>query len=81
MSKKTIIEAIVEVLKKESKGLTSKEIYQKIVKLNLYQFKSSSAGNIVRNQLRRHCNNIKLMNSSKRARFIQTENGHFTLIP
>ena len=34
----TIIEAIKEVLKFEPKGLSSVEIYQRIIDQNLYQF-------------------------------------------
>ncbi len=79
MSKRTINEAIVEVLKKESKGLTSKEIYEKIVKLNLYQFKSTGAMGIIRNQLRRHCENVYLGASSKIKIYLVTDDQKFRL--
>jgi len=81
MTNRTITQAIVEVLKKENTSLSASEILTKIKGSNLYQFKSMNAGNIVRSQLRRHCKNIKLLNSSKHPLFIQTENGQFTLAP
>ena len=51
----TIIEAIKEILKSEPKGLTSSEIYQKIVDRNLYSFGAKNPAGVVNGEIRRHC--------------------------
>ena len=51
----TIIEAIKEVLKTEPNGLTSPEIYQKIIDHNLYQFGAKNPIGVVNGEIRRHC--------------------------
>ena len=43
----TIIEAIKEVLKSEPKGLSSAEIYQRIIDQNLYQFGAKNPAGVV----------------------------------
>ena len=57
---KTVTEAIIEVLKRENKSLGIKDIHEKIIQSNLYAFKTSNSEHVVRNQLRRHCENIEL---------------------
>lgn len=51
----TIIEAIKEVLQDELDGLSSAEIYQKIVEQNLYQFGAKNPVSVVNGEIRRHC--------------------------
>lgn len=51
----TIIEAIKEVLKSEPKGLSSAEIYQRIIDQNLYQFGAKNPAGVVNGEIRRHC--------------------------
>lgn len=51
----TIIEAIKEVLKSEPKGLSSVEIYQRIIDQNLYQFGAKNPVGVVNGEIRRHC--------------------------
>ena len=51
----TIIEAIKDVLKNEPKGLSSAEIYQKIIENNLYQFGAKNPVGVVNGEIRRHC--------------------------
>ena len=51
----TIIEAIKEVLKSEPKGLSSAEIYQRIIDQNLYQFGAKNPVGVVNGEIRRHC--------------------------
>jgi mrr restriction system protein len=51
----TIIEAIKEVLKYEPNGLSSSEIYQKIIDRNLYQFGAKNPVGVVNGEIRRHC--------------------------
>ena len=51
----TIIEAIKEVLKSEPNGLSSSEIYHKIIDRNLYQFGAKNPVGVVNGEIRRHC--------------------------
>ena len=51
----TIVEAIKEVLHQAPDGLTSKEIYDQIVKHNLYSFGAKNPIGVVNSQIRRRC--------------------------
>lgn len=51
----TIVEAIKEVLQNEAEGLTSKEIYDRIIQKNLYTFGAKDPVGIVNSQIRRRC--------------------------
>lgn len=51
----TIIEAIKEVLKNEPNGLSSSDIYQRIIDNNLYQFGAKNPVGVVNGEIRRHC--------------------------
>ena len=50
----TIAEAIKFIMKRERRPLTSAEIYQKIVELNLYSFGAKNPKAIVNGTIRRH---------------------------
>lgn len=77
---KTINDAIIEVLKKADKPLTSKEILEKILKDKLYHFKAASPENIVRNQLRRHSENLeRLAVAAKVKHFVLLDDGRYKL--
>lgn len=77
---KTINEAIIEVLKGEGLPLSAKDIFAKIKEKRLYHFKAQSPENIVRNQLRRHSENITgLTATSKTKHFICTDDGRYSL--
>lgn len=65
MSRITINEAIITVLKSEKKSLTSREIYDKIIERKLYFFKSATPLHIVSTQLRRHCIGIDFKSAHK----------------
>lgn len=58
MKRRTIRKAVIEALKRSGKPLTSKEIYEFIVKHDLYRFNAESPRNIVNIQIRRHCEGI-----------------------
>lgn len=60
-----IKDAIFEVLKKENKPLSVKEIYLQIVENQLYNFKSDNPEHIVRTLLRRQSENINFPSSRK----------------
>ena len=51
----TIPEAIIEVMKSENRGLTYREITDKILERGLYHFKSADPKNMVNNAIRRRC--------------------------
>ena len=51
----TIVEAIKTVLYQVPDGLTSKEIYDEIVKQNLYSFGAKNPLGVVNSQIRRRC--------------------------
>lgn len=72
-----IKDAIFEVLKKENKPLTVKEIYLQIVENQLYNFKSDNPEHIVRTLLRRQSENINFPSSRKIKYFIFLEDGTF----
>ncbi len=51
----TIVEAIKEVLKDEPEGLSSADIYQRIIDKNLYKFGAKNPVGVVNGEIRRHC--------------------------
>lgn len=51
----TIIEAIKKVLQTEPNGLTSYDIYEKIIEQGLYQFGAKNPVGVVNGEIRRHC--------------------------
>lgn len=51
----TIVEAIIYVLKQSNKGMTSVEIYNEIVKENLYVFGAKKPAAVVNGEIRRRC--------------------------
>lgn len=79
MEKNTIGAAIVKVLKASGKPLNPKDIYEAIKKANLYQFEAKQPEGIVRNQLRRHSENVKLPASSSVKYFVSLDDGTYWL--
>jgi hypothetical protein len=60
--------------------LTSREIYEAIVRDELYSFQSKDPLNIVRNQLRRHSVNVEGKATSQTKYFRLTDAGRFELL-
>jgi hypothetical protein len=80
MDKRTINDAIKIVLQKEGKPMGAKEIYLKIKEQGIYSFKAANPENIVRNQLRRHSENISgLQAASQVKHFVYTSEGKYRL--
>ncbi|KGM98312.1 restriction endonuclease [Clostridium novyi A str. 4552] len=72
-----IIEAIKEILSKEETGLTSREIYQKIVDKNLYSFGAKDPKAIVNGIIRKHCLGIDFPTASPVKHFrVVKQTGH-----
>ncbi|MET3036079.1 restriction endonuclease [Chryseobacterium sp. NRRL B-14859] len=72
-----IKDAIFEVLEKENKPLSVKEIYLQIIENQLYNFKSDNPEHIVRTLLRRQSENINFPSSRKVKYFTFLEDGTF----
>lgn len=64
MKKRTICDAIKEVLKDEEQGLTYKEIYRRIEERKLYEFGAKSPQGVVHWEIRRHCTDLFFPNAS-----------------
>lgn len=60
MQKKTIAACIIEVLKDNPSGMTVSEIYDEIIKRNLYAFGAKDPKSVVSRELRRHCINVTI---------------------
>lgn len=54
-AKSTIIHAIREVMLSDGKPMKVQQVYEAIVRGNLYRFKASQPVHVVRSQIRRHC--------------------------
>lgn len=80
MEKKTINDAIKIILRQEGKALTAKEIYLKIKERGIYTFKAANPENIVRNQLRRHSENVSGLQAASHVKhFVFTAEGKYRL--
>ena len=73
----TIVDAITKVLSESDGGLTSLEIYNKIIEEDLYRFNAASPQAIVSGTLRRHCFGLDFPTASptKYFRIIQESRG------
>lgn len=76
MKKRTICDAIKEILKDEENGLTYREIYCRIEERKLYEFGAKSPQAVVHNVIRRHCANLEFPTASpvKLFKVVRTEN-------
>jgi hypothetical protein len=79
MKRITIKDAIIKVLETEKHPLKPSDIYQKIVELNLYTFKTQSPISIIASELRKNCVGIDLKKSRPERLFEAKENGKFIL--
>jgi len=59
LKKRTIREAAIEALKRKGKPLSAKEIYDYIIEKDLYRFNAEHPDNIVRTEIRRHCEGVE----------------------
>ena len=76
MKKRTICDAIKEILKDEERGLTYQEIYRRIEERKLYEFGAKSPQAVVHGEIRRHCANLEFPSASpvKFFKIVRTEN-------
>lgn len=64
MKKRTICDAIKEVLKDEKEGLTYLEIHSRIEDRKLYEFDAKSPQAVVHGEIRRHCEDLEFPSAS-----------------
>ncbi len=80
MTNKTIHQVISEVLSKTGKPMAAKDIYDAIIREGLYNFRAKDPANIVRSQLRKHCENVKSAKGPEINYFRMTSDGLFELL-
>jgi len=77
----TIIEAVTQVLSKTNKSLSAKQIYNKIIENNLYQFSTNNPIHIVNTQIRRHCVGVELAYTKNMKKIFNIDKkGNFSLL-
>jgi restriction system protein len=79
MQKKTIRDAIIEVMKMKGKPLTSKETYEAIIEAKVYKFNSASPESLVAREIRTHCEGLDLKTSKKEKYFKEPSSGRYFL--
>ena len=79
MKQNTIEEAIVQVLKRTSNGLTPKEIYDKIIEQKLYSFHTEEAVGVVDHTIRKSCVGVNIEVSKEEKLFKQASEGKYKL--
>lgn len=79
VTKRTIVQAISEVMQAEAKPMAVSEIYDAIISSKLYSFKADEPVQVVRAQIRRHCLGVNFPTSSK-AKYFGIQNGKYYLL-
>ena len=77
MKKMTICEASLKALKLVGKPLNINEIYDLIIENNFYQFKSKSPLSVLKAEIRKHTEGIKLKVKDLFNHFKLMDNGKF----
>ena len=76
----TITDAARQVLKQVGRPQTPAEIHAAIVEQSLFSFGAQSPVNVVRRQLRRHCEGVEAPDSSDKKYFRIKEGDRYELI-
>ena len=79
MKKRTINDAIIEVLRIEKRPMSTKDLFSRIIELDLYQFKAANPYHVVLTQLRRHCKGLDFPTAQKEKYYILTQEGLYFL--
>jgi restriction system protein len=77
---KPIHQVAVDVIRLQGRPMTIQEIYEYIVQKQLYSFKAKSPLQVLRAQIRRHCQGFELPNSPARKYFKLTEDGGYDIL-
>ena len=80
MTRKTIASTIAQVLTEADSPLTVQQIYDRIRKGNLYEFRAADPFGVVRNQLYKHTEGNTHTCTTKRKLFRRSSDGRFRLI-
>jgi restriction system protein len=80
-NKRTIVDAIKEVMKAKGKPMTVTEVYDAIIDADLYNFNADNPVHIVRSQIRRHCKGLDYPSASPTKRFMMLKDGTYYLLP
>jgi restriction system protein len=76
----TILEASTKVLMKAGRSLTAQEIYEFIIKENLFTFRAKNPVSVLQSQLRQNCINFHGKTASKNPKLKQDSDKKFSLI-
>lgn len=79
MKKQTICTAAIETLRTNGKAMRASEIYDFIIKNNLYQFKAKEPLNILKSELRKHSEGITLTGKSGTKHFQIQKDGSYVI--
>lgn len=79
MKRRTIKEAVIETFKRLQVPLSVREVYNFITANDLYRFNAENPENIVRTEIRRHCEGVEFPTAKPNKLFQQTSNGTYWL--
>lgn len=77
----TIVEAIKQVMRQHGRPMSVAEVYSGIVDQELYTFNADQPLQIVRNQIRRHCQGIDVPSANPTKHFVLHSDGTYTALP
>jgi restriction system protein len=80
MNKRTIIEAVIQVLEEEGRPLSAKVIYNKIMERDYYRFRAENPSNIVLTLIRRHSQGLDFPSASPKKYFQFLNDGTYQLL-
>jgi len=77
MPKKTVRDAVVEAMRKVGLPLTAKEAYEIIIEFDYYRFNAERPENIVKSEIRRHCEGVDFPTSKPNKVFKLLKDGKY----
>ena len=77
MKRRTIKEAVIEVLRRNAKPLSVKDIYSYMIEQDLYRFNAINPENIVKTEIRRHCEGIDFPTAHSKKYFQVLRDGKY----
>jgi hypothetical protein len=80
MNARTITQAIVEVLRRKTEAQTPTEIYNDIIRGELYSFNSKTPIGIINSEIRKSCVGIELKKSKSDKLFEPRPGGKYSLV-
>jgi restriction system protein len=77
LKRRTIKEAVIEALKRAGKPLSVKDIYNLIIEHDLYRFNAEDPVNIVKVEIRRHCEGVDFPSAKPNKYFQVLRDGRY----